>query len=429
MNTVLTRPRLAIVGSGISGLTAAYFLQNEFEITIFESESWIGGHTHTVEVRDESKSVCVDTGFIVFNHWTYPRFIKLLTELGVPYQPSDMSFSLSCERTGLEYNGTSINALFAQRKNLFSGKFWSLLLDIVRFNGKARTLARAADSSLTMQEWLAHERFSEHLVDYYLLPLGRSIWSASRSQMLKFPAQFYARFFEKHGFLNLIDRPIWQTVQGGSQEYVKALVQKLKATIQTTCPVIQIERTAHQAIITTKNQQHHSFDAVVIATHSDTALQLLANPSDAERQILKCFPYEDNHVVLHSDTSILPKTPLARGAWNYHLLTDRDGPSTLTYDMNKLQNLQTSTPFLVTLNHTSAIDPNLIHAEYNYAHPQYTPAGVEAQARHHEISGVQNTFYCGAYWGNGFHEDGVVSGLTVVDQAKQWKKIHAQRIV
>jgi len=419
--------RLAIVGSGISGLTAAHYLQNDVDLTIFESESWLGGHTHTVAVEEDDGPVWIDTGFIVFNHWTYPHFIDLLNTLKVPYQPSDMSFSLSCARTGLEYNGTSLNALFAQRKNLVSPTFWGLLKNIVSFNAKARALAKQADTVITLQQWLEKESFPERLVDFYLLPLGRSIWSATKSQMLNYPAQFYARFFEKHGFLNLIDRPVWQTVLGGSHSYVKALLKSLKAQIHRERPIIQIEREAHRVVLTTHDHHHHSFDAVIIATHSDTALQLLTDPSQEERDILRCFPYEDNDVVLHSDPSVLPKTPLARAAWNYHLLTDRDGPSTLTYDMNKLQNIFSKRPYLVTLNHTAAINPNLIHARYRYAHPQYTPEGVLAQARHAEISGTRHTFYCGAYWGNGFHEDGVVSALNVVSQVKRWKEQNAQR--
>jgi uncharacterized protein len=425
--TTSAKERLAIIGSGIAGLTAAYRLQNSFDITLFEAESWVGGHTHTVEVPDGPQHTWVDTGFIVFNHWTYPNFIQLLTDLGVAYQPSNMSFSLQCSRSGLEYNGTSLNTLFAQRHNLVSASFWRLLLQILQFNKRARELANSPDSPVSFGDWLEREQFHESLIDYYLLPLGRSIWSASRQRLLAYPAQFYARFFERHGFLNIVNRPRWQTVSGGSKSYVDALLRQLSATVHKQCPVIQIDRTPSAVFVTTAKHEQQSFDGVIIATHADTALRILGNPTAAEQSVLRAFPYEDNDVVLHSDVSLLPTNRRARAAWNYYLGEDHDGPSTLTYDMNVLQNLATKTPFLVSLNQTSRINPKLIHARYNYAHPQYTPAGVAAQAKHAEISGVNRTFYCGAYWGSGFHEDGVNSALTVVNQLLNSEWRHAQR--
>lgn len=410
---------IAIIGTGIAGLTAAHYLYRHHALTLFEANDWIGGHTHTVDVALGDRQYAVDTGFIVFNDWTYPRFIELLDELGVPSQPTTMSFSVSCSHTGLEYNGNNLNTLFAQRRNLLRPGFYRMLFDILRFNRRAPQLL-LQDTPLSLGDYLRRERYGKAFIEHYIIPMGAAIWSADPQRMAAMPAEYFIRFFKNHGLLSVDHRPQWRVVQGGSREYVKRMTAPWRERIRLNCPVRQVRRLPNRVELTLADGSKACFDRVIIATHSDQALRLLADPSPAERSILGSIPYQDNSVVLHTDQRLLPRRPLAWAAWNYHLNGHTlNRPVTVTYNMNLLQGLQAPETFCVTLNNDAAIDPTRILARFRYQHPLFTPEAVAAQARHGEINGLRGTWYCGAYWRNGFHEDGVVSALRVVEGITQ----------
>lgn len=410
--------KIAIIGSGISGLVAAHGLYQTHDITVFEAADYIGGHTNTIEVSSHGKTYAVDTGFIVFNDWTYPRFIELIDQLGVASQPSSMSFSVKCERTGLEYNGTSFNQLFAQRLNLFKPSFWGMLKDIRRFNKETmRVLAfPGSGRNTSLGQYLEKHHYSKAFINHYILPMGSAIWSATRETMLNFPLEFFLKFLDNHGMLSIDDRPQWRAISGGSQAYVHPLVEHFKDRIHTKMPIMRIKRHPQNVEIVPRGHASQFFDKVIIATHSDQALKLLADPTEAEQDILSSLPYQENVAILHTDHSVLPKRKRAWAAWNYHLLDREDGLVALTYNMNILQNLKAPETFCVTLNCEEAINPAKIKKRLVYHHPIYTHRGVENQIRHSEISGVNHTYYAGAYWFNGFHEDGVRSGQRVVEK-------------
>lgn len=405
--------RVAIVGTGISALTSAHHLSKDHDVHLFEATDWIGGHTHTVDVTVGDQSYAVDTGFIVFNEHTYPNYLALLDELSVPFQPSCMSFSVKCEQTGLEYNGTSFDTLFAQRKNAFNPKFLRMLYDIYRFYRSAQGLLEAGDPR-TLGTFLSEERYSQAFIEQHIVPMAAAVWSAPPSQMMEFPLRYLLRFFHNHGFTKVNDRPQWFVIQGGSREYVKVLSKPFLDRIHLKSPVEKIQRFDDRVELTVKGEVL-TFDEVVIACHSDTALKLLADPSQAEREVLGAIPYQRNDVVLHTDRSLMPKSKRAWASWNYRLPRQGQGDATVTYWMNRLQNLPDDAPeFFVSLNQNDAIDPGHVIQTFVYDHPVYTDATLAAQARHAEISGVNRTHYCGAYWFYGFHEDGVKSGLRVV---------------
>lgn len=406
--------KIAIIGSGIAGLTSAYLLNRRHDITVFEASDWIGGHTHTVDVEVNGQRYAVDTGFIVFNDWTYPNFIRLLSQLGVGFKDTEMSFSVSDPLTGVEYNGHSLNTLFAQRRNLFSPKFIGMVRDILRFNREAlldlNNQRIAAD--MTLGDYLKANAYSERFIQHYIVPMGAAIWSMSLADMLGFPLQFFVRFFKNHGLLSVSDRPQWCVIEGGSSSYIAPLTESFREKIRLNCPVTRVERDA-DGVIVHSNAGIERFDKVVFACHSDQALGLLAQPSDTEQSILGALPYADNDVVLHTDTRLLPKRPMAWASWNYRLGGPVDQPAAVTYDMNILQGIQSDSTFCVSLNQTAAIDPNKILARFTYAHPQYSLDGMAAQARWQELLGANHSYFCGAYWASGFHEDGVVSALRV----------------
>ncbi|WP_122739684.1 NAD(P)/FAD-dependent oxidoreductase [Pseudomonas viridiflava] len=406
--------KIAVVGSGIAGLTSAYLLNRSHDVTVFESSDWIGGHTHTVDVQVDGRHHAIDTGFIVFNDWTYPNFIKLLGQLDVAFKPTEMSFSVHDPRTGVEYNGNNLNSLFAQRSNLLSPKFWGMLRDILRFNRLAiedlENQRIAADT--TLGEYLKNGGYGQRFIDHYIVPMGAAIWSMSLADMLGFPLQFFVRFFKNHGLLSVTNRPQWCVIEGGSRSYIEPLTASFREKIRLSCPVTRVERdqdgvTLHSAMGTER------FDKVIFACHSDQALAMLAEPSSAEQSVLGALRYAENDVVLHTDTRLLPDRRLAWASWNYRLGGGEQQLAAVTYDMNILQGIESDTTFCVSLNQNAAIDPEKVIGRYRYAHPQYSLQAVAAQARWEEINGVDHTWYCGAYWANGFHEDGVVSGLRV----------------
>ena len=406
--------KIAIVGSGISGLTSAYLLNRSHDITVFEAADWIGGHTHTVDVRLGGRDYNIDTGFIVFNDWTYPNFIRLLSQLGVGFKPTEMSFSVCDPQTGTEYNGNNLNSLFAQRSNLLSPTFWGMLRDILRFNREALAdlESQRISQDTTLGDYLQSRHYGQRFIEHYIVPMGAAIWSMSLADMLAFPLQFFIRFFKNHGLLSVSNRPQWCVVEGGSSSYIEPLTASFRERIRLSCPVSRVERddqgvTVHSAVGSER------FDKVIFACHSDQALKLLAQPSAAEQQILGALPYAENDVVLHTDIKLLPKRKLAWASWNYRLGGDKQQMAAVTYDMNILQGIDSDTTFCVSLNQTHAIDPSKILARYSYAHPQYSLAGIQAQGRWEELNGAHHTRFCGAYWANGFHEDGVVSGLRV----------------
>jgi uncharacterized protein len=415
---------VAIIGSGISGMAAAWRLHKQHEITLFEANTAIGGHTATVEVETLGKTWAIDTGFIVYNDWTYPQFSRLLREIGVASQDSNMSFSLSCERSGLEYNGTSLNTLFAQRRNLLNVPFLRMLAEILRFNGLAPRLLNTSEDNLTLGAYLHRQNYSERFIHNYIVPMGRAIWSATEAALLAFPAKFFIDFFQRHGFLNINNRPQWRTISGGSRVYAEKLTAPFKERIRLLTPVHKIARTAQGIQLYLAQGLMERYDAVVLACHADQALRLLADASPAESRILGAFPYQKNQVSLHTDSGVLPRSRLARAAWNYHRLRDAQQPLALTYDMNTLMTIDAPMRFLVSLNLQQKIDSKKVLREFTYEHPVYTPSAVQAQGAYQQISGISSerpgTFYCGAYWGYGFHEDGLVSGYRAAAQVEEY---------
>ncbi|UCG87781.1 MAG: FAD-dependent oxidoreductase [Gemmatimonadota bacterium] len=400
--------RVAVVGTGISGLVVAHLLHRDHAITVFEAKDYIGGHTHTVDVDLDGERLAVDTGFIVYNERNYPNFTRLLRRLGVATQPSTMSFSVRMTDPELEYNGSTFRQLFAQRRNLIRPRFYRMLADIVRFNKSAPVAISNGAADLTLGQYIERDGYSPDFVDRYLVPMGAAIWSSPASRVLEMPVQFFVRFFENHGMLTINDRPQWRTIVGGSSRYVERLTAPFLDRIRLNNPVCTIRRADDHVLV-----NDECFDEVVVACHSDQALNMLADPSDAEREILGAIPYQENQVVLHTDTTVLPRRRRAWGAWNYHVSGEPEGSVGVTYNMNMLQSLTASRTVCVTLNDVEAIDPDLIIDRYTYFHPLFTPEGIEAQRRRAEISGRRRTHYCGAYWRNGFHEDGVVSALAV----------------
>jgi predicted NAD/FAD-binding protein len=409
--------KIAIVGAGISGLTVAHLLHRGHDIALFEANDYAGGHTNTVRVDTAHETHHVDTGFIVFNDRNYPSFERLLARLGVECQPSNMSFAVSDEQGDFEYASTSANGLFAKRAHLAAPWFHRMLADVVRFQRSARELLAAGPPGPSLGQWVEELRFSRPFVDRVIVPQASAVWSADPRQMWTFPARFLAEFFHNHGMLGLRDRPQWRTVRGGSARYVEALTRPFADRLRLSTPVQAIHREHDHVLVKPRGGEAERFDEVVLATHSDQALAMLADASDREHELLGAIPYQPNEAVLHTDARMLPRRRRAWASWNYHLLAEPPGKTTVTYHMNRLQSLRTDTQFCVTLNRTEAIDPDAVIRKISYAHPVYTAAGAAAQARHEEIGGRERrTHFCGAYWGWGFHEDGVVSGLRVAER-------------
>ncbi len=409
--------KIAIVGAGISGLVAAERLRHDHDVTVFEAGSYIGGHTNTIEVDAAEGPLAIDTGFIVFNDRTYPNFIELLDRYEVPSQDTVMSFSVKCEKTGLEYRGADLDGLFAQRRNLVNPRFYRLLWDLLKFFriGK-EILARDEDASEaeTVQSFLQRHKFSQQFVEQYFLPMGAAIWSSSYETFRQFPIRFIVEFYRNHGLLGVSERPQWKVVSGGSQQYVRKITQGWTDLFQLNCPVHKVDRSGAVAKVFHRGGSD-SFDHVVFACHSDQALRILGEgASETEREILGAFPYQKNKAILHKQSDLLPRTRRAWASWNYFNPKAESEAATLTYNMNILQSLESQTTWCVTLNGSSMIEEENIVAEIDYAHPTFSAGRSRMQARHHELIGRNGTSFCGAYWGNGFHEDGVASALRVV---------------
>jgi predicted NAD/FAD-binding protein len=407
--------KIAIVGAGISGLATAHLLYREHEITVFEAGARAGGHANTVRVDTEDATHHVDTGFIVFNDRNYPNFERLLGSLGVSAQPSDMSFGVS-DGGDFEYNGSSPNGLFAKRAHLVTPWFHRMIADLVRFNRNARTLLAAGGEGPSLGHWLDEGGYSRAFIERLIVPQASAVWSADPRQMWTFPARFLVDFFANHGMLGFAKRPQWRTVTGGSRSYVDAVTRPWSDRLRLDTPVTAITRHDDHVLVTPRGGEAERFDEVVLATHSDQALGMLADASDREHEILGAIPYQRNEAVLHTDRSLLPRRRRAWASWNYHLLPEPTGMTTVTYHMNRLQALEADREFCVTLNRSDAIDPAKVLRTISYAHPVFTSDGAVAQARHKEISGRNRTHYCGAYWRWGFHEDGVVSALRVAER-------------
>jgi uncharacterized protein len=407
------------VGAGVSGLVTAHLLAPRHEVTVFEAAGYAGGHTNTIRVDTPNETHHVDTGFIVFNDRNYPQFERLLVRLGVATQPSRMSFGVSDGRGDFEYTGASPNGLFAKRAHLVTPWFHRMVADTARFNRAARALLlgdTGDGDGPSLGQWLEQQRFSRPFIDRLIVPQASAVWSADPRQMWTFPARFMAEFFDNHGMLSLRGRPRWRTVSGGSARYVDALLAGLTGRLRLRTPVSAVRRGDRDVLVTPLGGEPEPFDEVVLATHSDQALSLLTDASDAERRLLGAIPYQANEAVLHTDTSILPRRRRAWASWNYHLSDTPSDRTTVTYHMNRLQDLRAEREFCVTLNRTAEIAPEHIIRTIAYAHPVYTAEGLAAQRRHDEISGGNRTHFCGAYWGWGFHEDGVVSALRVAER-------------
>ena len=410
--------KIAIIGTGISGLTAAYLLNKNHNITVFEKNDYIGGHTHTHDISVNNIDYAIDTGFICYNENTYPNFIKLLKILGVESQKTTMGFSVKSLKKDLEYAGNSISSLFLQRKNIFNPSFLWMLKEIVSFNKKAKQDLLQIIPGKSLDEYLKENRYSEGFINNYIVPMGAAIWSTKPASILDMSALFFIRFFYNHGLLQVQNRPNWWVIKGGSKQYVNKMIVGFEDKIRLSHPISKIRRVNGKIEITADNNPKIKdiFDAVIIATHSNQALDLLSDCTDLELDILSKISYQKNEALLHTDTSILPKNSSAWSSWNYFLDKDPQKPVSLTYNMNILQNLDSEETFCVTLNGSSLINPDKIIKKINYHHPLFTVEGLKAQGRKHEICGKNNTYFCGAYWRNGFHEDGVVSALDVCEK-------------
>ena len=419
--------KIAIVGTGISGLVAAERLSAQHQLTVFEAGAYIGGHTHTVDVETPAGPLAVDTGFIVFNQRTYPNFLDLMQRLGVAWKPSDMSFSVRCERTGVEYNGSSLGQLFAQRRNALRPSFLRMVRDIMRFYREAPELM-AGERDPTLGEFLAAGGYSRSFVDQHLVPMASAVWSARADRLMNFPMRFLVKFFENHGFLQLKDRPQWLVIRGGSREYVGPLTASFAERIRLRTAVARVVRDGPGVVLTTASGEQERFDRVVLACHSDQSLRMLADATPLERELLGAFSYQRNDAVLHTDAGVMPRLKRAWASWNYHVGEPVSELPTVTYWMNRLQGLEVERDYFVTLNRSDDIDPRQVLRSFVYHHPIYSPEAVRAQARHSEIDGRNGVHFCGAYWGWGFHEDGVKSGLAVVRNLERASSVAVEQV-
>ena len=406
--------KIAIIGGGISGLLTAYLLREKAEVVVYEKNDWIGGHSHTVHINEEDEQIPVDTGFIVYNETNYPIFTKLLAQLDVKTIATQMSFCVHCERSGLQFNPRSFDTLFAQRGNLLSPSFWRMLWEAKSFRSNFAQLMEIDDEELTVKDYLKSQGYSDMFLEKLILPLAASIWSSPKETVEKFPLKMFVTFFKNHGFLGYRRQYHWRTVLGGSENYVKKLTAPLEGSIRLNSAVAKVVRREDCVEVIGAGGKCESYDQIVFACHSDEALQILADgATEAEREILSALPYQKNDVLLHCDTSILPQEEKLWASWNYFIPKEESAAVCISYDMNILQSLPRKREYLVTLNQRKQIAKEKVLGEYEYSHPQYMPGAMAAQSRHSEISSVNRTHYCGAYWRYGFHEDGAFSAVRV----------------
>lgn len=423
--------KIAVIGSGIAGNTAAWLLREQHDVTVYEASGYIGGHTNTADVETAGGPLAIDTGFIVFNDRTYPEFNRLLRAIGQDWQPSVMSFSVESAKRNFEYSGSSLNGLFAQRRNLLRPAFWRMVRDILRFNREGPALLEKGPGGETLGDFMQAGGYSEEFRNLYLYPMAAAIWSAEPHRVADMPAFFLLRFFQHHGLLQLKDRPQWRVIPQGSREYVRKLVAGFENRIRLNCAVRSIERTSQGIRIVTADDEQENYDQVFVACHSDQALTLRGkDATKTEQEVLGAIRYQDNEAILHCDESLMPRRKAAWAAWNYHV---EDSPSSLvsvTYNMNILQSLPGEQQYLVTLNNARRIDASKILKRIDYSHPVLDVAAVSAQARHAELNAAGRIYYCGAYWRNGFHEDGVVSAIDAVrhfEEEQRLGKLHFRR--
>lgn len=410
--------RIAVVGAGISGMAAAWLLSRRHEVYLFEREPRLGGHTHTHKIEDNRGPIAVDTGFIVHNDRTYPNLVRLFRRLGIARQPSDMSFGVSCERTGFEYSSRGPSGLFAQRRNLVAPRHYAFLSEILRFNREARKLLLdPGRAEVKLGDYLHSNNYSQRFTDYYLYPMASAVWSTALEEMRDFPAFTLLRFFENHGFLGVDTHHQWYSITGGSSQYIAPLTAPYRDRITLGADLAGITRASHSATLHFSRRPPEHFDEVVLACHGNQALGLLRDATTVEREVLRNFTTSRNNAMLHTDTRLLPRRPAARASWNYHLgAPQRSGmrdAAKVTYHMNRLQALASDRDYCVTLNGGSAVDPEKVLQRMTYFHPLYTLDAVRAQQRWSEVSGVNHTHFCGAYWMYGFHEDGLNSAIRV----------------
>ena len=402
--------KVAVIGSGISGNTLSYLLNKNHDVTLYEKDKRIGGHSHTHEITINNKKIHVDTGFIVFNKKTYPLFTSLLDDLGVKYENSNMSFSVFSKKNNFEYNGTTLNSLFSQRSNLLNPRFIKMIFEILRFNKEAIKLK---SKTILLKQYLKNNNYSAYFCKNYILPMGAAIWSSDIKTILNFPAYFFIDFFKNHGMLSVTNRPQWLTISGGSEKYVKKLTSSFKSKIRLNSKIKNVIRYKNYVVIE-DNGRKEKYDYVFFACHSDDALEILQKPTSDEVEILKTLPYQKNDIILHTDSSIMPQKKLSWAAWNFNIDSPEDSPITLTYNMNILQNIKTNEAVLVTLNTKQPISKDKVIKKLQYTHPKFSKESISAQLKNKIISGKNRTFYSGAYWGKGFHEDGVKSAYEAV---------------
>jgi predicted NAD/FAD-binding protein len=410
----------AVIGGGVAGIVAAHLLQDIREVTVFEAADYLGGHTHTISVPDGPEGgTPVDTGFIVFNEATYPLFIRFLEDLGVPSRESEMSFGFQCRRTGLTYAGTDLNGLFVQRGNLFSPRYWGFLFEIVRFCHQARADLQGGEDLGTLDDYIRRRRYMPFMVENYLLPMAAAIWSTPAGRVGRFPALSFLRFFRNHGLLSLVDRPRWRTVAGGSCSYVRAFLRRFRGEVRLNAPVARVLRTAEGVRVEVDGEGPRIFDEVVIAAHADQALRMLGDPSPDEQRLLGAWGYEENRTVLHTDVSVLPEDRAAWACWNFRREAGEERNVYVTYAMNLLQGLAGERQYLVTLNRPGPRDEAQVLADLVYHHPVYTRESMASQEELPSLNGRRGTWFCGSYFGYGFHEDAVRSAHEAVESLRR----------
>tara|TARA_B100000941_G_C28498814_1_gene552703 strand:- start:479 stop:1729 length:1251 start_codon:yes stop_codon:yes gene_type:complete len=407
--------KIAIIGSGISGLTSAYLLHKKHDITLFESNNYIGGHTNTITVNDENNNqLNVDTGFIVYNNDTYPNFVKILNKLKVETQPSTMSFSLSCERSGMEYGTGNLKALFGNKSNIISFKFYKLLFGIFTYFKKAKTfLKHNNDFSYTVHDFIKSAKINNYTYEKFILPMASAIWSTNFDEIEQMPAKYLFEFYKNHDLLSINPSKKWRVIKGGSKQYVSKLIKPFDNRIRINSKVHSIKRAKNTIYLKTNHNEKEEFNAVILACHSDQALKILEDSTNQEKEILANIPYQLNQAILHTDTSVLPKNKKMWSSWNSYIPKEQNSNVSLTYNMNILQSIKSKNTFCVSINMENNINPSKIIKKINYSHPTFNKKSVFAQSQKNKISGIKNTYFAGAYWRYGFHEDGVLSALDV----------------